>query len=140
MQRNGEDVILIFASCFHNLGAHLCRRDAWKWPSAALARREDGGSTIAIVNVAIHGHCAADFSQLLNLANGNGNIVNHAKTFAVVGMSMMESAADIYAYSHVQSALRCQDRTTCRQPKSFHKLWRVGKLHLKLFLRTDLAA
>jgi hypothetical protein len=49
------------------------------------------------MNIAIDGHGAADSVIALHAADSDGNIVNHAEAFAVIGEGVVKSAADVEA-------------------------------------------
>ena len=53
------------------------------------------GGAVAVVDVGIDDHGFLDEAIGLQAANGHGDVVNGAETFAVIGVSVMEAAAEI---------------------------------------------
>src|SRR3972149_8991607 len=51
---------------------------------------KDEGRAIAVVNVQVHRHRTPDGSIQLEFADGNGDVVDHAKPFAMSGKSMVK--------------------------------------------------
>ncbi len=88
-----------------------------------------------MVNVAVDGHGGANLVIALHAANRHRHVVDHAKTFAVIGESMMEAASDVEGNAIFQGVLGRQNRTARSQPEGAHQFRRVGNLHLLLFAR-----
>ncbi len=57
--------------------------------------RENGGGSVAVVNVSVDDHGGADGAVVLESADGDGDVVDDAEAFAVIGESVMEAAADV---------------------------------------------
>ena len=51
------------------------------------------------MDIAIHGHGGADLVIALQTTDRDRHVVDHAEALAVIGMSVMESAADADADS-----------------------------------------
>jgi hypothetical protein len=48
-----------------------------------------------MVDVTINGHCASDLAVFLHTPNRHRHIMHHAKTFPMIGVGMVKSAADV---------------------------------------------
>src|ERR1700680_195662 len=68
------------------------------------------------MNVAIDSHGGVNLVVALHTTDGDGNIVDHAESLAMVGKSMMEAAANVNGDAIGQSLARGQNRSACRQP------------------------
>src|SRR5271169_1541137 len=92
---------------------------------------ENGGGAVALVDVAVHGHGALDELPLLQAADGDGEVVDHAKTFAVIGEGVMKAAADADADAVGKRALGRQNGTAGMEHESVDHLRRVRDFHLE---------
>src|ERR1035438_4290892 len=90
--------------------------------------RENGGCAVAVVDVAIHHHGAADGAVPLYAADGDRDVVKRAEAFAVAGESVMESAAYVEPHARLQRQLRGQDCAAGRQAERLRHLPGVGNL------------
>src|SRR5437763_100638 len=130
MQRDGEDIPSVRS-------AH-CRFSAQdSWP-AGRQRLTDGARSskdcsraIAVVDVAINCHGGADFVVTLHAADCDRHIVNHAKTFAVVGKRMVESAANVYRDSIDERVLSREYRAARSQPECADQFGRERDFELE---------
>ena len=59
--------------------------------------REDRRCSVAVMNIRIHDHRFYESPVGLQVPDGDGDIVNHAEAFAVAGICVMKSAADVAA-------------------------------------------
>lgn len=57
--------------------------------------RENGSGSVAMMNVGVDDHSGFDGAVVLEAANGDCHIMQHAETFAVIRKSVMETAADV---------------------------------------------
>ncbi len=87
------------------------------------------------MDVAIHDHRAADPFLALHDADGDGDVVDHAEAFAMVGKGMVESAAEAEADAVLQRAASGQDGAAGVEPESVHQFVGEGDLHRQLFAR-----
>ena len=62
-----------------------------------LVAGEDRGGAVAVVDVAIHHHGAADRAVALQAADRHGDIVDGAESLAVAGEGVVKAAADVEA-------------------------------------------
>jgi hypothetical protein len=86
-----------------------------------------------VVDVAINRHGGVNLVVPLHAADRHRDVMDHAKAFAVIRESMVETAADIKRHAISEGVVRRQNRTARRQPESLHQLQRVGNLHFLLF-------
>ena len=70
-------------------------------------------------------------------ADGHRHVVDHAKSFTMIGEGMVEATANVDGNAIFKSVLGGQNRTTCGQPEGSHQLRRVGNFHLLLFARRE---
>src|ERR1700732_4985302 len=56
----------------------------------------------------------------LQSPDSDGDIVDHAETFAMAGKCVVESAADVEAETVFKSTTRGEDRSACTEPKASH--------------------
>src|SRR5256885_16108715 len=94
MQRDGEDVARMSAA-HEGLSAEYGWPARWQRFTRSARTRKNRSRAVAVVDVTIDSHCSSDFAIALHTANGDRNVVNHAKAFAVIRKGMMKSAADI---------------------------------------------
>src|SRR5512144_3250280 len=86
---------------------------------------ENGGGTVPVMHVAIHHHGAADRAIALQAPNGYCNIVDGAKTLAVIRVGMMKPASYVEPDSGLKRQARSQNRAACRQKERLRHLFRV---------------
>ena len=87
------------------------------------------------MDVAIDNHGAMNFSVMLHLANGDGDVVDGAETFAVIRKGMVKSTAYVEADTFVESQAGRQGGAACRQPECARHFRRIRNLELQnLFL------
>lgn len=72
-----------------------------------------------MMDVGVDDHGGFDGMVELQAANGDGDIVNDAEAFAVVGESVMEATADVYSATCGESALPCFDGAAGGKPDGF---------------------
>src|SRR2546423_637057 len=63
---------------------------------------KDCSRAVAVMDVTIDRHGGTDFAVKLHATNGDRNIVDHAKAFAMVGEGVIKPAADVHRDSIVQ--------------------------------------
>lgn len=95
--------------------------------------REDRGGAIALMNVGVNDHGGFDGAFVLQAANGNGDIVNDAKSFAMIGERVMKAAADVRGAAVRESAPPCFDGATGAEPAGFDQFLGVRNLHAQFF-------
>src|SRR5438067_231973 len=71
----------------------------------------NGGGAVAVVDVGIDDDSALDGFVVLKAADGDSNVVDSAKAFAVVGISVVKAAANIAGEAIVKCGLAGEDRT-----------------------------
>ena len=74
------------------------------------------------MDVAVDGHGRLDLSRLHQDPDRDGNIIQEAESFAMVGEGMMKSAAERNADAVRQGATTRFDRPARSQPKSIDQL------------------
>src|SRR3954467_9924727 len=119
MQRDGEDVARMRAA-HEGLPAEYGWPARWQRFTSSARTRKNRSRAVAVVHVTIDSHGGADFTVALHTANGDRDVVNHAKAFAVIRKSVVKSAADVDRDSFVQCILRSKNRTACSEPESLH--------------------
>ena len=72
-------------------------------------------------------------------ANGDGEVVDHAETFAVLGKGVMKATADVDADAVLERAFRRQNRAAGVEHEGVDHLRRIGNLHLQFFARAQAA-
>src|SRR5579864_2451173 len=82
-----------------------------------LVTSEDSGGAVAVVNVAIHHHGASDFPLALQFADGNRDVVDSAKTFAMIRKSMVEAAADVERHTLIEGQAAGERSATRGEPE-----------------------
>src|ERR1700677_2628579 len=92
--------------------------------------RKNRSRAVALMDVAVNRHRFSNFFVALHAADGNGHIVEHAETFAVIGEGMMESSANVDGDAVVERMISGQHRAAGRKPKGTHQLWRVRNFEL----------
>jgi hypothetical protein len=85
------------------------------------------------MNVAIYDEGTSDASLELETPNGDGDIVQEAEAFAMVGESVVKSASDVNADLVAESAVGGENGATRHQPKRFGEFGTVGNLQLEFF-------
>ena len=89
------------------------------------------------MDVAVDGHRSADFVVALHAPNGDGHVVNHAETFAMVGIGVMKSSADADANLIGERLTRGENRSSGGQPESVDEVARVRNFHFHFFERGE---
>src|SRR5580700_12059026 len=131
MEREGEDVLGVSAV---RPGSRRDRR----WRIVASASK-NCGRAIALMDVAIDGHCGANLTIALHATDGDGHVVDHAEAFAVTGERVMESSANADGYAVVEGTIGGQNRAAGGQPEGAHQLRRVRDFQLHFFSRAERA-
>src|SRR5208282_5046282 len=88
------------------------------------------GRTIALMDVAIDGHRSANLAVTLHTADGDGHVVDHAETFAVIRERVMESTAKADRHAVFEGMMGGQHGTAGREPEGAHQLRRVRHFEL----------
>jgi hypothetical protein len=70
------------------------------------------------VHVAIDGHGLVNLAIALHAADGDGDIVDHAEAFAVIGERVMESSADADRHAVVERVIGGQHRAAGGEPEA----------------------
>ena len=104
-----------------------------------IVARENCGGAVALMNVGVDDHGRFDGAFVLQAANGDGDVVNDAKSFAMIGERVMETAADVRGAAVRESALPCFDGAARAEPARFDEFFRVRNFHAQLFDRTERA-
>ncbi len=91
------------------------------------------------MNVAIDSHGGANLVVALHATDGNGNIVNHAESLAMVRKRMVEAAANVNGDAIGQGLARGQNRSASRQPERLYEFGGKRNFELHLFLRAERA-
>ena len=73
---------------------------------------EDGGGAVAVMDVGVYHHRAGYFFSGLESADGYGYIVDGAEAFAVAGIGVVESAADVTAEAVLEGGFGGEDCAT----------------------------
>ena len=89
--------------------------------------------------IAIDGHGALDELALLQLADGDREVVQHTEALAVIGKGMVKAATDVHAGAIAQSELGGEDGAAGVQHEGVDHLRRIWDLHLQLFTRAETA-
>src|SRR5579864_5150122 len=82
-----------------------------------LVTGEDGCGAVAVVNVAVNNHGAGDFPLALQFADGNRDVVDSAKTFAMIRKSMVEAAADVERHTLIEGQAAGERSATRGEPE-----------------------
>jgi hypothetical protein len=85
------------------------------------------------MDIAINGHGPLDSSVLLHFADRNGDIVDHAKSLAVVRKGMVETAAEVDAHAIPKREVSGKDRSAGHQPKRFDQRPAIGHFKFEFF-------
>jgi hypothetical protein len=109
------------------------RRDGRQGNACGAGSGEDCGGAVALVDIAINGHGGADLVIPLQAADGDGDIVDHAESFAVIGEGVMESSTDADADFVGEGAVSGKNGASGGKPEGFDQVAGVGNLHLKFF-------
>src|SRR5438876_9549479 len=80
---------------------------------------------IAVMNIAVHGHCCANLAIPLHAPNCHCHVVNHAESFAMVWKCVVKSSADVDRHPVFQRLFCGQNGTARSEPKRVHQLGRV---------------
>src|SRR3981081_4341535 len=91
------------------------------------------------MNVAIDSHGGVNLAVALHTSDGDGNIVDHAESLALVGKRMVEAAANVNGDALGQGVERGQNRSPCRQPECPNEFGGKRNFELHLFLRAERA-
>src|SRR5437868_2776874 len=138
MQRDREDLVFVrYRSGRTDLGLYLGCRKARQWLRFRSLGRKDRGGPVTMMHVAINRHGPPDATELLHFADGDSDVMNHAKALAVIRISVVESAADVEADSIGECALRSQDGSARGKPEGPDQLRRIWQFHLHLFMRAQ---
>ena len=86
-----------------------------------LSSCENRRRAVAVMNVGIHDHRRANRPLGLQSANGNGNIVQHAETFAVAGIGVVESPAQIGGEAVAEGVTPGERRASGCEPEASHR-------------------
>src|SRR5215471_4626069 len=91
------------------------------------------------MDVAIDRHCGTDLVVALKTADGDGDIVDHAESFAVVGKCVMESTADADRNFVNEALLGCEDGAPSSEPECVCQLTGIWDLHFHFFALAERA-
>src|ERR1700751_6189739 len=93
-------------------------------------RSKNSGGTVALVHIAVESHRGTNLLVTLHAANRDGDIIDHAKAFAVIGKGVVKSATNRNGNAIVERGLGSEYRTACCQPESVHQLRGEGNFQL----------
>ena len=91
---------------------------------------ENRGGAVAVMNVAIDDQGFFDQTLILQRADGDSDVVDGAKTFAVGRKRVMKSSADVESDAIAQRVAGRQNGPAGGQPKALHHLARVRNFEL----------
>ena len=66
----------------------------------------------------------------MQAADGDGDVVDGAEAFAMVGVGVMEAAADVGAEAIAKRGLRGEDGAAGSEPDRLYKFWGIRDLEL----------
>src|SRR6266478_1539411 len=87
-----------------------------------LVASENRRRTVPLMHVGIHYHRSFDRTVSLHLPDGHCDVMNHAESFAMIGIRMMKAAANICAKAIFESAPCGQNRTARGEPARLNQL------------------
>src|SRR6266404_6709874 len=82
-------------------------------------------SAVAVVDVGVDDDGPFDEAVGLQTANGDGDIVDRAETFAVAGVGVVKAATEIAAEAITKSQLASKDGSTGCEPNGFGEFRRI---------------
>ena len=95
--------------------------------------RENRGSAVALMNVGVDDHGGFDGAFVLQVANGDSDVVNDAKSLAVIGERVMKAAANVRGAAVREGALPCFDGAARAEPAGLDEFFGVRNFHAQLF-------
>src|ERR1700678_4345030 len=140
MQRDGKNISgvsalgLILGRRFERCGRRR-RQSLTRSPCAGKNR----GSAVALMHVAIDGHCSANSAIALHAADSDGHVVYNAKAFPMTRECVMESSADAESDAVVKAMISRQNRAPGGEPEGAHYLRRVREFEFHLFASAECA-
>src|SRR5580658_2492933 len=84
--------------------------------NAAIAGKNRGGA-VPVMNVGVHNHRGANQLIGLQAADGDGDIVEHAETFAMARERVMEASADVGGAAVNSRVARGKKRASGAKPE-----------------------
>src|SRR5277367_356126 len=84
---------------------------------------ENCGGAVAVVHIGVYYHRSFNRVVELQATDGDGHVVKHAESFAVIGAGVVETAADVCGAAVYQSALTCKNRAAGCKPDSFDQFF-----------------
>src|SRR5262245_5096479 len=85
---------------------------------------------VAMMDVGVHDNRLFDDALRLETADGDSDVMNRAESFAVVGVRMMETSAQVAGKTIAKSQLAGENRTAGGQPHSLHQFRRIRHFQL----------
>jgi hypothetical protein len=98
---------------------------------------EDGGGAVALMDVGVNDHGGLDGAVGLQAANGDGDVVDDAEAFAVIGKSVVKAAAEVRSGSGGEGALSCFDGAAGGEPDGFDEFFGVRDFHAEDFVWSE---
>src|SRR5947209_2415977 len=111
----------------------------WQGLSGTRLRRKDSRSSVAVMDIAIHGHCALQPAFLVHPPDGHRHIMDHAEAFSMIGKSVVKTSGNVHAQSPAQGQISGQNGTSGGEPEGLDQFRRVRNLHLHFFQRRERA-
>ena len=103
---------------------------------------EDGGGAVAMVDVGVYDHGGLDGAVVLEAANGDGDVVDDAKAFAVIGKCVMEAAAEVdgdSGWAGGEGAVSGFDGAAGGEPDGVDEFFGVRDFHAEDFVGSERA-
>src|SRR6202041_2811361 len=94
-----------------------------------LVASENRCGSVPLVDISIYYHRSFNRTVGLHLSDSDCYIVNHAEPFAMIGIRMMESAAEIRGKALFQRAPRGQNRAARGEPARLNQFCRIRHFH-----------
>src|SRR5215472_315421 len=121
VQGDGKDLQLAVTarSLFNVSGIEIAAAGAGarQWMPNPRLGRKNRSRAVAVMDIQVHGHGAADPALLVHELDGHGDVMNHAKALTVVGKGMMEAAPNVQRDALAQRQVRSQNRATGGKPE-----------------------
>src|SRR5580704_6518828 len=74
---------------------------------------------VTVMHISIHHHRSFDRAVELQAPDGDGHIMNHTKTFPMIGTCVVEPSANIRGPAIAKRALSGKNRAARREPTGF---------------------
>ena len=127
-------LVLTFAA---RLGACSAADHEVAWKRLCGTRTENCGCPVALMHIAVEYHGSSDVAVALHAADGNRNIIDHAKAFAVIRKGVVKSASNVNAAVVPQRLPGSNNRPSCHVPECIHKFFAVGYFQFQFLARAQ---